>query len=350
MGQHFLVGGQLAAARHSAYTWRMSADALETLPPLAAFVRRWVIAGIVIVAPCSLTACLPFSAPLIDLPSHFIVQYLLGIIVLAALGRYARLGWKSWLALGISAALCLYLLVPWLPLSDPATPAHGKPLRLLQANILFLNKDPARFKQLILDEKPDIIIMAEANSAFVKMLTGLRNNYPYQSILPDDHGSDGIGVVSRLPLKDLRNVVWPGAEMPSQIFSFTWDKQQVHFVNIHTPNPIGDVPGRDATFAGFEKEISRLKGPVIVAGDFNATPWCPALRGIMSRNPRLHNAREGRGLFQSWPTFLPPFVLRIPIDQTLFSDEFTVIDYHLGPDIGSDHLPLVSTLALKGGK
>ncbi len=324
----------------------MAETTSQPLSLFAVILRRWTRIGVALVFIFSLTAWLPYIGlhALIDLPSHFILQYLIGAGVLAFVGLYARIGWRWYLVLAVAAGLCFFRLSPWLPATPPAAQAHGSPLKILQANVLFLNKDPARLRQLIVDEKPDIIILAEANTVFTRMLGGLRNNYPYQDAKPDDHGADGLAVASRRPLKNLRTVTWPAAEMPAYVFSFALDKKTVRFVSLHTPNPVNDIAGRDATFTGFEKEVADASGPVIVAGDFNATPWCPALRGVMERNPRLHNAREHRGLFLSWPTFFPAF-MRIPIDETLFSDDMMVLDYRLGPQIGSDHLPVISTLA-----
>jgi hypothetical protein len=50
------------------------------------------------------------------------------------------------------------------------------------------------------------------------------------------------------------------------------------------------------------------------------------------------------GPLPSWPSLLP-FAM-IPIDHCLVSGEFTVIDIKIGPDVGSDHLPLIVELGL----
>jgi len=44
-----------------------------------------------------------------------------------------------------------------------------------------------------------------------------------------------------------------------------------------------------------------------------------------------------------------PGSLRIPLDNCLVSEEVAVAGRRVGPDIGSDHLPLVVDFALASG-
>ena len=58
----------------------------------------------------------------------------------------------------------------------------------------------------------------------------------------------------------------------------------------------------------------------------------------------LENARAGFGVKPTWPLFMP-FAM-IPIDHCLVSDGVTVTAFDTGPAIGSDHLPVLVSLAL----
>jgi endonuclease/exonuclease/phosphatase (EEP) superfamily protein YafD len=78
-------------------------------------------------------------------------------------------------------------------------------------------------------------------------------------------------------------------------------------------------------------------------GDFNATPWSRPYR-------RLHNGtgtcdtRAGYGVQASYPA--DSWLLRIPIDHVLASCNVGVRDRRIGPDVGSDHLPVIVDLVL----
>ena len=80
---------------------------------------------------------------------------------------------------------------------------------------------------------------------------------------------------------------------------------------------------------------------MIVAGDFNATPWSPHFRDLLATTG-LRDAGSGRGWLPTWPTWLGP--AGIPIDHVLVKGPVTVAGLSLGPDVGSDYRPLVADL------
>jgi endonuclease/exonuclease/phosphatase (EEP) superfamily protein YafD len=83
--------------------------------------------------------------------------------------------------------------------------------------------------------------------------------------------------------------------------------------------------------------------PVIVAGDLNATPWSHGFRQLV-RLRGLCDSAVGRGVQATWNAHR--WVPRIPIDHVVVSPEVRVMDRRVGPDVGSDHLPVEATLAI----
>lgn len=91
------------------------------------------------------------------------------------------------------------------------------------------------------------------------------------------------------------------------------------------------------------KHIESCKYPVIVAGDFNDTPYSYTYRKI---NSLLSNSFESKGNGFGFTYNGKMFFLRI--DHQFFTDEFELIDFETHSEIGySDHFPIRGTYRLK---
>lgn len=87
--------------------------------------------------------------------------------------------------------------------------------------------------------------------------------------------------------------------------------------------------------------IGRVDGPLVVAGDFNM----PVESRIYVRHwGDLGNAFDGAGRGFGWTRVLKRF--RVRIDHVLTDGGAHAVRARLGPDLGSDHLPLVATIRL----
>ena len=87
----------------------------------------------------------------------------------------------------------------------------------------------------------------------------------------------------------------------------------------------------------------QVEHPVMLIGDFNTTMWTRPYR-TLEANTGLRNTRKGFGVLPTWSTFMP-FAM-IAIDHAFVSDDIGVVETRTGPRIGSDHLPLILTVAL----
>jgi endonuclease/exonuclease/phosphatase (EEP) superfamily protein YafD len=93
------------------------------------------------------------------------------------------------------------------------------------------------------------------------------------------------------------------------------------------------------TMGNWSQAVMQTSSPhVIVVGDFNSTPWDRDFRRALDTKGLL-NSQSGFGVQPTWPSILPAF-LRIPIDHCLHSPSFVTRQREVGPNIGSDHLPI----------
>jgi endonuclease/exonuclease/phosphatase family metal-dependent hydrolase len=77
--------------------------------------------------------------------------------------------------------------------------------------------------------------------------------------------------------------------------------------------------------------------PLVVAGDFNLTPFSPYF-GDLLQPTGLRDARRPFGLHATWPAW--PLPLWIPIDHCLVGARTRAVRVATGPTTGSDHWPL----------
>ena len=92
--------------------------------------------------------------------------------------------------------------------------------------------------------------------------------------------------------------------------------------------------------------LEDITDPLVVLGDFNETPWSPALCRF-AEELDLH----GFNVAATWPVWYE--FAGIPIDHALISNELLFSRIEIGPNIASDHRPIVVDVLLDpllGGK
>lgn len=294
----------------------------------------------------SITPYIPVSVLITDIPSHFTLHYIIGTAFLMALSLALRVHKLVFAGQAGAILICTITLLPYLIPADTATPRKNT-FKILQANTLYLNKNPQALERLIAAEKPDIIALSEVNSAFAQMLAGLQDEYPYQRLEPKDHDARGLALLSRYPATKMETISFADVNVPAHLAHISMGGAELILASVHPRTPLHGLSLRDADFAAMADrftEIAADKASFVIAGDFNATPFCPALRKLM-QDLALSDARRGYGLQQTWPVWLPT-PLRIPIDHVLVSGGVSVLEYRLGPSVGSDHLPTIAVLGL----
>jgi endonuclease/exonuclease/phosphatase (EEP) superfamily protein YafD len=154
----------------------------------------------------------------------------------------------------------------------------------------------------------------------------------------------GIGVYSRVPLLSAKVVRFPADGPPTVVARVRVAGKPVAVVVTHVHTTFaGSIHVRhlDALAAAARSHLGKR---VVVCGDFNTPPWSGPLRRFAA-DARLHDVYGSRAwAAYSWPTWSS--VLRVPLDNCFVSRGVAVIDHRDGPDVGSDHRPLVVDMSV----
>ncbi len=278
----------------------------------------------------------------LELASHFRPHY--AAALLFCIGSF----WvsKRRVLAVVAGALAAANLVFVIPLY--ALPKVGAvwEFTVLSANVLRRNPDRERLVRYIEQTRPDVVVLMEVSLEWLESLRGLQADYPYARAVPRDDDF-GIAVFSRLPFMEPERVLLLGeAGGPTILVPLDVQGARVTLIATHPRPPIS------ATYAAQRNEqleqladvIAQESGPLMVVGDLNVTPWSHVFRRFVARTG-LRDSQRGFGVQGTWPTWLP--IGRLPIDHCLVSNELVVGRRRVGPDIGSDHLPIVIALALR---
>jgi len=317
---------------------------------------RWLaILGLAGLAGATLATFLAGFLWLFDLFSHFRLQYVVVAAVLTLMLAWTRPRWAS------VAALLLGVWHGYIFLSVPTAQADllcKQQVRVMAFNLLYRNQDMDAAIAAIEAKRPDILVLEENTPNWSSHLERLADDYPYA--VPENwRDANGPTVLSHFALSDPRIVrpfETPGLDNGDDRQRFAAGvryltvtarigEQDVAIIAVHPPYPNGGfLTGlRNGYFVSVAELARATDGPVIVAGDFNSTPWSPAF------DPLFESGRlAGAGVpLMTWPTWFP--LADIPIDHVLVNDRIVVGGVEWGPDLGSDHYLIEATLCMPGG-
>jgi endonuclease/exonuclease/phosphatase (EEP) superfamily protein YafD len=279
----------------------------------------------------------------LDLLSHFREQYVLFFVVVlvAAICLRTRVGIiLSMLGILLNAS-------PFLPFYVPRSPVReGQRLLVLSANVQVDNTAYDRLRSYIAKLQPDIIVLEEVNTVWLSQLTPLRLAYPY-AVVAARNDYSGMLMLSKLPLKQPRVVPLGRQRLSSVVATVLWEGKEILIIGTHPYPPLGarSTALRNDQIQAVGKFITAQSLPVVLVGDFNASPFSYPYRQLLSATD-LSDCAEGFGYQATWQ--YRPFVplLGISLDHCFHSPELSVAESFVGEDIGSDHRPIVNRISL----
>jgi endonuclease/exonuclease/phosphatase (EEP) superfamily protein YafD len=280
---------------------------------------------------------------LFDLATHFRVQWIVLALTCIAL---ALLLWRT-RVLALSIALLVHLVIPVAPyvLPKPQTLSIdvNTSFCLVTFNVLMGNKPKEYITDYLVQSNADVLFLPEVNQDWLDVLTPALTDYPYRVQDPRD---DNFGVVlySKFPISTA-TILYEPAAVPTISATLDVRGQPISFVGIHPRPPIGGrmTQARNAQLQDMGQRLANYPMPLIVAGDFNTSPWSSAFQNFV-HDTGLIDTALGRGVQPSWPAEAP--LLHSPIDHVLVSSHVVVTERFVGPAFNSDHLPVHACLAL----
>jgi endonuclease/exonuclease/phosphatase family metal-dependent hydrolase len=210
--------------------------------------------------------------------------------------------------------------------------------------------DLGRIADVIASYAPDVVAVQEIDigckrSGRIDQPTELAKRLGMDMVfVPNIEYSDseryGLATLTRMPIKSTRHIRLPiryRSEPRSSLFTvLEWtDGHVVELINTHLSVLFKERPGQVAAIAA-----EMANEALIIAGDFNMTPWSPAYRALR-HGSFLHSATR---FARTWPAPAP----FIPLDHVLYRGQVQVVKAEAwlgGPArTASDHLPVVVEL------
>lgn len=311
---------------------------------LKAAVRRLIWAGVLLLCVMTVGALLARSWWVFDLFTHFRAHYVLFALFLLAMALLARRFIAAVVTMICGAVHAVWLLPLFLAPSVALTDVPGSDIRLATINMLSTNPTPERVIAVLDQYQPDIVALQEVTPWWPMAPAVVLDAYPYQAPLAWELGRS-VTLISRYPI--IAHQMWGGGGMNLQfpVISLDIAGRSITVIAVHPPYP--GKPEHNRTrqtyLDNIAQAVRQLAGPVVVLGDFNATPFSPVLTG-MADAAGLRNAAEGFGYLATWPSSMG--LLGIPIDQVFVSREFAVRQAMVGPATGSDHAPFIMDVRL----
>ncbi|MBX3483756.1 endonuclease/exonuclease/phosphatase family protein [Phenylobacterium sp.] len=314
---------------------------MESLRFLVGAVAGLLAAGALIV---SLAAQGGRFSPRLDVLTHFAPLYLAPAILALALALFAARpmrGPVALTALAAVAAVAVLVAPEFLSVGrDPRAAADAPDqLKVIQFNAWGRNEQAEAAVAWLVAQKPDIIVMQEGGR--------LRDLLIARGFITSCKGCSAGVMARRAPVRTFAEGRADGHS--AYLVSSTYADARGEFtvVAIHRFWPTRFARDRAQTAQLRELIAEAPKERLILAGDFNSTPWSFARR---AEDRDFGMIRRTRALF-SWPAArishnrLPAPFPYLPIDHVYAGPGWATVSVERGPKLGSDHYPVVVTLA-----
>lgn len=215
--------------------------------------------------------------------------------------------------------------------------------RLMTANLLVDECDPIDLARVLEVTDPDVVVTQELGPFCAEVVRGAYPNHRLRSSL----GFTGRGIATKFDAEfgDMvipgRRGIWAELDVGGRV---------VRLAGMHLLNPLNfpwwlTARVRRRQLEGLFDWLDEGRGPVVVAGDFNASPAWPAYKEITGQLVDLvaeWSSRNGARPERTWAV-RPGWPRLLRIDH-VFGRGVTATDVTVAPIVGTDHRAVIVDL------
>jgi endonuclease/exonuclease/phosphatase (EEP) superfamily protein YafD len=273
----------------------------------------------------------------LDLFTHFRWQYLASCLVAVPWYAWRRsrrmLVWAS-VSLGVNLAL----LFGWIGGAQYDSDSTAEPfLKVVSVNVRTENEEVGKVLDFVRTADADAVLFMEVDDFWEEGLQPLKAIYP-NSRFESRVDNFGIALYTKLEVEklEIRN---PGYAVPIVVATLKKDGRSFRFVGVHPVPPAGKSNSqyRNEDINAYAALARESEGPMLLVGDLNSSPWSEGMRILTSGS----DLRLGGALNAAMPTWMVGTLVSIPIDHALAQKPLTILRRTIGPEVGSDHRPIV---------
>lgn len=254
---------------------------------------------------------------------------------------------RNWPLTAVAVATTVAAIAVQVPLFRRTKAPSGTALRFLSANLRYGRADAEAVVRYA-EASADIVALQELTPSALARLeaAGLDRMFPHRALREMDEPG-GVGLWSRHPISDVRiddgfwlgmlaaDVHLPEASAPTRVMT-------VH-LSAPWPDPLQGWRDDLARLAGTLLKTARASaGPVLLAGDLNATPDMREFRRLLRQGYQDAGAQAGAGVVRTHPSDIvaPPV---FAVDHIL-TRGYVATSLRTLQVPGSDHRALLAQL------
>lgn len=281
-------------------------------------------------------------------------QFHAGIVFVLLTGACLVFRWKR--LAGASVPLLLAALGPSMPSFFPHAPTPGSSdtIRVMSANLLYLNEDHQPIIDEILAAGPDVVLLQEYTDRWHEAIhAAISEAYPH-AMWVTRSDAFGVAIYSKWPMEPDPNQQLDCGDVALPLLRalIPVNGSRIAFYSVHMVPPLWRLlPRMRGQFHALCDRLADETEASVLAGDFNFTDASVMHRAIRALGLTDAHQAAGSGRGATWPmTGLFRFAPGIRIDHVYVGRDLTVQRCHVGQGRGSDHRPIIVDIAVPANK